>query len=80
MAKNIEAEVKKILRKGTTGVKVTSNGVVNFIEYPISEDALAKEICHLFPKTPDNPDGYVEEKPTKRRRYGLPADASQRRM
>ena len=41
-------EVKGLLDSGRTGVKVTSNGVVNFIEYPISTEDLAKQICQLF--------------------------------
>ncbi len=58
--------VKKILDKGREGVKITSNGVANFINYSISTDELTLQVCQLFPKTPDNPDGY-EPKPDESR-------------
>jgi len=37
--------------------------------HSIDAYTLAKEICHLFPKTPDNPDG-GEPQPSRRRITG----------
>lgn len=52
----MKEEVKKILEASRTGVKVTSNGIVNFIEYPISVDELATQLCQLLKiKYPENP-------------------------
>jgi len=45
-----EDKVKEILKKGKDGVKVTNNGIANFIQYPISNDELAKEIHDLYTK------------------------------
>ncbi len=43
-------EVKKILDKDREGTKATSNGVVNFVEYPTSTSKLAQQICQFEPK------------------------------
>ena len=45
---NKTEEIKKILQKSKEGVKITSNGVCNFIEYPVSNEEVAQQICQLF--------------------------------
>jgi len=46
-------DVKKIIRKGRTGVTVTRNEQANFINYPISVADLAQQICQLFESKTD---------------------------
>ena len=51
-------EVKKALENIRRIKKIDSNGVCNFAEFVLSDEDAAQQICQLFPKTPDNPDGY----------------------
>ncbi len=37
-------EIDKVIVKGREGVKVTSNGIAYFVEYPISTESLASQI------------------------------------
>lgn len=41
-------EIVRILKQGRAGVKVTSNGIANFIEYPISIEQLAGQILAIM--------------------------------
>ncbi len=50
---NMIEEVKKIIRKGRTGVTVTRNECANFINYPTSVAELAKKINQLYEPQPD---------------------------
>jgi len=47
-------EVEKILKNARSGVKVTSNGTANFIEYPTSTKEAANQILSLL-------GGWIEE-------------------
>ena len=44
----LKDEVVEIIKQGREGVKVTSNGVANFVEYPISSEEITKQIHNLF--------------------------------
>jgi len=69
-----EAVLEEIIRC------IWSKGRENYSLVSDDYSTLKKEICHLFLKTPDNPDGREPQKKGKGKRYGLPPNASQRRM
>jgi len=43
----VKEEVIEVFKQSRTGVKITSNGTVNFIEYPVSVEELTKNILAI---------------------------------